>query len=380
MVRLFCVLCAVLFLSGCLEDATTNRLLDSLERLSDTLAEEIDAVREAMGQRGNEADNRNANGSELTAVDGAAVRRLTGAEAWGVADLGEFARRKSVRAGNEPRTIFVSEFVRFSENRTRVSQHTRCYFLDNRCVLEVSGSPEPSMYSRNAFPGIGYELKSGEMELVAKRHGISLAKDQGELADIPVQGTNTAGVLGRTWHYNQGMKRVDYVTYGGWLDHSAFDVGIMRIEGSRWDLDTDPEKSTWGTVGISYGHRTKTNPEGNATWTGVMIGSSWRDVHLPEPIQGDAQITYDMENEAVNVSFSDIYNLKTESGLDDMHWYGLIAQQGIFSGRTFSPWQYVHGDTLSGAFYGSDRSDHAEVGGTFYSASRKALGAFGAKR
>ena len=56
---------------------------------------------------------------------------------------------------------------------------------------------------------------------------------------------------------------------------------------------------------------------------------------------------------------------------------GIPFREGVFSSRQFTPGQYVHGDALSGSF---DGPDHVEVSGTFYSVSRKALGAFGAVR
>lgn len=108
-----------------------------------------------------------------------------------------------------------------------------------------------------------------------------------------------------------------------------------------------------------------------------MTGATWVSSRFPSPIQGDAEVVYSLAQESLSLTFSNVYNLSTEAELADMMWPVIPVKEGIFSSRHFTPSQYVHGDAVSGTFYGPD---HEEVGGTFYSASRKALGAFGGFR
>ncbi len=64
------------------------------------------------------------------------------------------------------------------------------------------------------------------------------------------------------------------------------------------------------SVGISYGYRSMTSPAASATWRGVMVGSIG-DSLAPylgrfHQIQGDAEIRYRLDREAVDVAFTDI--------------------------------------------------------------------------
>ncbi len=153
----------------------------------------------------------------------------------------------------------------------------------------------------------------------------------------------------------------DVEAYGGWLDHSYFDVGVATI--TTGDL-----RGTFFGAGSSVGNDTGSPPAGSATWRGAMVGGTIVN-RRPEPIRGDAAVVYDLGRSAVNVSFTNIRNIGRNTPLGNMGWSGVpVSPDGSFRQSGAS------GD-VEGTFYGPA---HQEVGGVFYRSD--SLGAFGAKR
>ena len=99
-----------------------------------------------------------------------------------------------------------------------------------------------------------------------------------------------------------------------------------------------------------------------------MVGGTGVN-NQPQAIQGDATLTYDAGRNDLDVAFTGVYNLDTQTRFTDMRWSDLsVDSTGTF--RQLSSSREIHE-----RFYGPG---HAEVGGIF--THPDAIGAFGAKR
>ena len=159
---------------------------------------------------------------------------------------------------------------------------------------------------------------------------------------------------------------VDVTLLGGWLDHNFFAV---QLEGVTHDT-SDGVDVAGLEAGYAYsiGNTTGTNPalSGNATWRGGMVGGSvGSDRSL---VRGDATLTLDMAQMAMDVAFTNILNVGTGQSRADMMWDGLALTNGTFGTGS-------QGDSIQGQFYGPN---HEEVGGIFE--RDQIIGAFGAGR
>ena len=153
---------------------------------------------------------------------------------------------------------------------------------------------------------------------------------------------------------------------GGWLDNNFFAV---QLEGVTHDTSDGVDVADL-EAGYAYsiGNATGTNPalSGNATWRGGMVGGSvGSDRNL---VQGDATLTLDMTQMAMDVAFTNIRDAGTGQSRADMTWDGLAVTNGTFGTGS-------RGDSIQGRFYGPN---HEEVGGIFE--RDQIIGAFGAGR
>ena len=147
--------------------------------------------------------------------------------------------------------------------------------------------------------------------------------------------------------------------YGGWLDYSAFETSIASgVTGDDVKLAT--------AYSLSFGKRSGTDPAGDATWVGVMLGHTRHGaVH---PLQGDAMVDFQLDAMTMDVYFSNIENLETGNEAPDMQFSDIPVSNGGFATRTAT----AH---IAGRFYGPN---HEEVGGVFTYPT--ALGAFGGRK
>ena len=105
----------------------------------------------------------------------------------------------------------------------------------------------------------------------------------------------------------------------------------------------------------------------NATWTGLMLGADRDSLDL---LQGDAELTYDMSDQTMDVRFTDIINLdKLEPYKKDSEAFSNIAVDSTGQWKTAEGERY-----LEGSFAGSE---HQEAVGLFWTPDM--TGAFGAK-
>ena len=157
---------------------------------------------------------------------------------------------------------------------------------------------------------------------------------------------------------------ISIFAYGGWMENNAFAVmGNIFTEGDLEDAGS--------LESFSIGNATGTNPtKGSGTWKGSMVGvdvsnSSTRGNN----IQGDATITIDdFLNPAVDVLFSNIFDLWDETSRNNMSWRNLSLTNGSFGEGSGE-------NQINGKFYGPN---HEEVGGVFE--RNRIVGSFGAKR
>ncbi len=158
---------------------------------------------------------------------------------------------------------------------------------------------------------------------------------------------------------------VDVTLLGGWLDHNFFAVQLEGVTHETSDgVDVAGLEAGYA---YSIGNATGTNPvlSGNATWRGGMVGGSVSDRSL---VRGDATLTLDMAQMAMDVAFTNIRNAGTGQSQEDMMWDGLAVTNGTFGTGS-------QGDSIQGQFYGPN---HEEVGGIFE--RDYIIGAFGAGR
>lgn len=180
----------------------------------------------------------------------------------------------------------------------------------------------------------------------AAQQGVPIAEGRGELTEPGIS--------------------VDVTLLGGWLDHNFF---AAQLEGVAHDTSDGVEVAGL-EAGYAYsiGDATGTNPalSGNATWRGGMVGGavgSGRSL-----VRGDATLTLDMAQMAMDVAFTNIRDAGSGQSRADMMWDGLAVTNGTFGTDR-------QGDSIQGQFYGPN---HEEVGGIFE--RDQIIGAFGAGR
>ena len=183
--------------------------------------------------------------------------------------------------------------------------------------------------------------------------------------------------------------RLDVLSYGGWLEQTAFSVSFTR--GCRVGIDPgcterNPDFPRLGLfVDTSvFGAYSGTTPAGagSATWTGAMVaGEEVRtSAGNPESVLfiGDARVRIDdLADPDVDVSLTSIHNVTGKTTRPDMTWRDIPVEDGLFGSGSvsFDEDDNEVGDYLVGMFNGPR---HQEVGGRF---RRDGLvGAFGAKR
>ena len=95
-----------------------------------------------------------------------------------------------------------------------------------------------------------------------------------------------------------------------------------------------------------------------------MTGVRVEDAGLGAEVAGDADMTVDLEGASLDLEFTNIAELSSDAGVDDIRWQDVPMQDGSF-----------RDDGLDGRFYGPN---HEEAGGVF---ERDGIaGAFSLKR
>ena len=265
------------------------------------------------------------------------VRSVTGAQApdFSSEDVGTNVSQLGAAAN----ALLTSDLLVFAGNGAAVRGQTTC--ANDECSSNLAETALTLTVS-----GVEFGDQSLDYQAVASHRGASLAEGRGE--------TSIAGTS------------IDFNVYGGWLQHSFFVINTGRIaEGLL--------KGTPIIYGYSVGDAPNTNPaavDGSGTWRGVMVGADVSQTATRgNLIQGDAEITIaDFADPQVDVAFTQIFDLETETQRSDMNWSGIQVTAGGFASGT-------DGNSIEGRFYGSN---HEEVGGIFE--RDQVLGAFGGSR
>ena len=202
----------------------------------------------------------------------------------------------------------------------------------------------------------------------------------GQVPDVPVTlvdlaaydryeifGTDNGVTLTRgTSEERDATGTVSSRSFGGWLDHNAFEV----THGYFYDATG---AYFGGLIGaVSFGDASGSRPvQGSAVWDGAMVGAEAGQL---DTVQGDARVSVDFATFEASVEFTNILNLARGTSLPSMRWSGLsIDSGGRFSAAADPP--NSRAASLVGTFYGPN---HEEVGGVFE--RNDIAGAFGARR
>ena len=151
---------------------------------------------------------------------------------------------------------------------------------------------------------------------------------------------------------------VQEVVYGGWLDHTAFEVAGELYEESDG-------QSVAGIYGLAVGDASGSVPTGgSATWRGVMVAAETQRVEVH---QGDATLTLDFAASNLDAAFTNVHEVETGASRASISFSDVPLTEDGFA---------FHADRrIEGQFFGPD---HAEAGGIFESGNT--VGAFGATR
>ena len=217
-----------------------------------------------------------------------------------------------------------------------------------------------------------------------------LEHDGVPLAEFRSRFTRTETLEAESGTEREVRNLFDSLTYGGWLDHTHFNVTVTRwcrigspgcAEPDETD-DFDLLYAGGSVLGFMAGSYSGTAPAGagSATWTGVMVGmEDLAEASLqrerPDVFLGDARIVIgNLAAPDVDVMFSDIHNVTEGTRRPDMGWHDLPLEDGLF-GMVSPESGGERYDYLVGMFTGPG---HEEAGGEFRRDG--IVGAFGARR
>ena len=297
-----------------------------------------DALSRGVGGSGsNGGEGEDAASDRPWLLDPTSVRSVTGAQA--PAFSGENVGQSVSALKAAANALLASDLLVFAGGAAAVRGQTTC--ANDECSSHL-GETALTL----SVAGVEFGDQSLDYQAVASHRGVSLAEGRGE--------TQIAGTS------------IDFNAYGGWLQHSFFAIEAGEV--AEGLLKGAPIYHSY-----SVGNAQNTNPaaaDGSGTWSGVMVGADVSQTATRgNVIQGDAEITIaNFANPQVDIAFTQIFDLETETRRGDMTWSGIQVNSGGFASGT-------DGDSIEGRFYGPN---HEEVGGIFE--RDQVLGAFGGSR
>ncbi|MCY4303417.1 MAG: hypothetical protein OXC62_01315 [Aestuariivita sp.] len=162
-----------------------------------------------------------------------------------------------------------------------------------------------------------------------------------------------------------GAGGADSRDYGGWLDHSAFqlEAGIA--------VTADSGQTLTARGASAAGDLTGSRPAASAKWRGLMVGTPARGDRREGVLQGDAELNYRFGSRTLAADFTGIVDLDRNAPhtVSEVRFPSVpVAADGTYGAGGV-------GNRIQGGFAGPD---HAETAGIFE--RRGIVGAFGAKR
>ena len=183
------------------------------------------------------------------------------------------------------------------------------------------------------------EIVPGDAEAIGSAHGITLTSE--------------------TSHHDG----TDLISFGAWMDHSAFDLVNQRR------ADEESESDLLHTLAL--GELPGRALTGSATWLGIMVGTPIAGGDRGDRLVGTAALNYDIAAGGLNAGFSGIRNI--DRGTAHSVEAVIFSDLAVGSDGTFARGQ--SGARIQGGFYGAR---HAEAAGIFEHSGM--IAAFGAKR
>lgn len=263
-------------------------------------------------------------------------------------DIAVLGRADTLMMSDDRFFVVVDDEV-YSERYRAGCVDTVCFHVSDEHGQLPTTNLVPFVRQRNLDRG------SGSFTPVGERGNLWLATYEGE-------GSGYSG-------------RFEANSYGGWLDHSTFAMVGVDVIGGEFD--------GWARFfSYSIGDATGSHPVSAATWTGVVVATDTCTYcqTFGHVVQGDARIEFnfapviqlggDTVEPAVDVAFTNMYDLDAGTRRNDIHWYRLQVLDGAFWDPVQGAGHYIHG-----RFYGPA---HEEAGGVFERSNLH--GAFGASR
>lgn len=145
------------------------------------------------------------------------------------------------------------------------------------------------------------------------------------------------------------------------MQHSTFFVGEVLVD----------SESLLSRSSFTVGDLTDSRPLGNATWQGLMVGMPTTGDDSGDLLQGDATLTYSLDNQSLDAEFTNIQNIDklAAHSVSTVRFTGVpVDAEGEFEAGSV-------GNRVQGGFYGPD---HAETAGIFEKSN--IVGSFGAKK
>ena len=198
---------------------------------------------------------------------------------------------------------------------------------------------DPATGERNTSSLGKAEIVPGDAEALGSAHGITLTSEYARHEDVAI------------------------TAFGAWMEHGHFGFYDDRVQGE------DGEFHVLRTLAL--GELTDRPLRGNATWLGLMVGTSLVEERRGDRLAGTAALNFDLGAGALDAAFSGIGNV--DRGTAHSTETVLFSDLEVGSDGTFARGQ--SGARIQGAFYGPE---HAEAAGVFE--HHDIVGAFGARK
>ena len=183
------------------------------------------------------------------------------------------------------------------------------------------------------------EIVPGDAEALGSTHGITLTSEYARHEDTAI------------------------TAFGAWMEHSYFALHDEHVQGEDGEFDV--------LRTIAIGELTDRPLSGDATWLGLMVGTSLLEGSRGDRLAGMAALNYDLAGGGLDAAFSGIRNV--DRGAAHATETVLFSDLEVGSDGTFSRGQ--SGARIQGGFHGPE---HVEAAGIFE--HHDILGAFGARK